>query len=157
MRYTLILLIVSSSLALARERPQMTWQGYVNGSAVLYIQGKRVDAQGRTTGAVDRLRYRFASALPATRAQAKMTVRRGRGRVEIVEQPVPENEYSLVVRIDGPDSRHEYYVLDFYWNANSARRDDRESQTRTAVQTASVNSHVPAVPPTSPGRCLPSR
>lgn len=100
-----------------RDRPRMTWTGYVTGSAVLYIQGDRVDVQGRTTGAVDRPDARFNSSLPAAPVRVRMQVRRGRGRVELVEQPEPQNEYSAVVQITPPGQRAEQYRLDFYWES----------------------------------------
>jgi hypothetical protein len=107
----------------------MTWDGYIAGSAVLYVQGNRVDVQGRDTGAVDRPRFNFRSALPAARQRADVQMRRGRGRVSILEQPAPENEYSLIVRVDAPDQQHDYYVLDFYWDA-ARYPDDRRSNRR---------------------------
>jgi hypothetical protein len=132
MRYALItLFLVGPAIALAQDRPQLTWEGDVAGSATLYIQGDRVDVQGRDTGAVDRPRYRFNNPLPASRQRATMDVRRGRGRVEILEQPTPNNEFSLIVRIDPVGNRLERYVLDFFWdedrqsNTRSRQRDDR--------------------------------
>ncbi len=130
MRYALAILTLSlSSVALAQNgRPQMTWTGYVSGSATLYIQQNRVDVQGRDTGAVDRPDARFFSPLPAARTRVDAQVRRGRGRVEVVEQPVLGNEYSAIVQIDPPGQRPELYTIDFYWDAGGTRsynRDDR--------------------------------
>ena len=88
MRYALLtLLAATSSVALAQNRPQLTWQGYVSGSAVLHIQGDRVDLQGRDTRSVDRPNVSMVEPLPAVRQTVQTDVRRGRGRVQIVEQP----------------------------------------------------------------------
>ena len=119
MQYALAaILLVSSGLTSAQRRPQMTWEGYVGGSAVLYIQGDRVDSQGRDTGSVDRPRYKFATPLPPREQRVALRVRRGPGRVEILEQPVAENEYTAVVRIDPPSARLEPYSIEFYWNSS---------------------------------------
>ena len=129
MRYaTLIIttfLTLSSGVALAQSRPQLTWQGYVTGSATLYVQGDRVDAQGRDTGSVESPRVTLNDALPAVRQTVQLDVRRGRGRVNIVEQPTPRNEYSAVVRIDPVGTRPELYTIDFFWNPTSDTSDDR--------------------------------
>src|SRR4029450_9656069 len=73
--------------ALAQKRPSLTWQGEVTGGATLFIQGNRVDVEGRDTGAVDRPTYRFRDMLPAAAQTVEMRVVRGRGRVVIAEQP----------------------------------------------------------------------
>lgn len=123
MRYALLFAItfLGAAVLSAQNRPQLTWEGYVSSSAVLYIQGDRVDSQGRETGSVDRPSYDFAAPLPAVRQRVELDIQRGRGRVQIVEQPVPENEFTAVVRIDPPGTRPEHYVLRFYWDAGAYR------------------------------------
>jgi len=112
----------------------MTWSGYVTGGATLFIQGNRADIQGRDTGAVDRPIARFNEPLPAGRTRVDMQIRRGRGRVEIVEQPSPANEFAAVVQINPPGRRAELYNLEFFWNSNvdtsSDHRDDRWDDRR---------------------------
>jgi hypothetical protein len=138
MRYaTLAALIITAGLAAAQSRPQMTFQGYVTGSAVLYIQGDRVDVQGRDTGSVDRPQYRFSAPLPAASQQVQVDVERGRGTVAVLEHPAPENEYTAVVRVDPPGDRPELYSINFYWQSQSrpsqygGGRDGRQTRNRT--------------------------
>ena len=102
---------------------RLTWDGYIDGSATLYIQGRNVDAQGRTTGAVDRPRFRFDEPLPASPVTVEVRVRQGRGNVRVVEQPSRQNDYSAVVQIDNRDRGADNYSLDFYWTDD--RRDGR--------------------------------
>jgi hypothetical protein len=139
MRYALVtLLAAASSVALAQNRPQLTWEGYVSGSAVLHIQGDRVDVQGRDTGSVERPRVQLNAPLPAARQTIQMDVRRGRGRVNVVEQPTPRNEFTATVRIDPVGTQHELYRIDFFWDEyaggnrrqggwNQSRRRDRQA------------------------------
>ena len=129
MRYALLtLLAATSSVALAQSRPQLTWQGYVSGSAVLHIQGDRVDVQGRDTGSVDRPNVNMYEPLPAARQTIQMDVRRGRGRVQVVEHPTPRNEYTATVRIDPVGNRHELFAIDFFWDAYGDRRNTRRNR-----------------------------
>ncbi len=134
MRYASVyLLLAFSSLTLAQTRkPQLTWRGYVSSSASLYIQGNTVDAQGRQTGAIDRPDFHFNAPLPSARDRVDVTVRRGRGRVQVVEQPAPDNQYTATVQINPVGDRPEYYVLDFYWkplDGPSSGRDTRNEHS----------------------------
>jgi hypothetical protein len=123
------LLLATSGVALTQNHPQLTWQGYVSGSATLYIQGDRVDVQGRDTGSVDQPAVNMIEPLPAARQSVQLDVRRGRGRVQVVEQPTPRNEFSAIVRIDPVGTRHELYVIDFFWDpAGGSRTQSRRNR-----------------------------
>lgn len=125
----LTLAAVLAVQAAAQVQPQMTWQGEVSGGATLFIQGNRVDMQGRTTGAVDRPTFRFRENLPAFEQTVTVGVRRGGGTVRVVEQPNPSNQYAAVVEIQN-DGRPQMYRLEFFWDGNqrlssrSGRRND---------------------------------
>src|SRR6476469_4166089 len=100
MRYaSAYIFLLFSSLALAQGRPQLTWRGYVSGDATLYIQGDTVDAQGRQTGAIDRPDFHFNASLPASADRVAVTARRGRGTVQVVEQPAANNQYTATIQI----------------------------------------------------------
>ena len=69
MRFAILcaILIAGTRPALAQDRrPSMTWKGEITSGATLFVQGNRVDVQGRTTGAVDRPTYRFRDKLPTS-------------------------------------------------------------------------------------------
>ena len=120
MRYALVLVLLLASpgsLVLAEPGPQLRWEGYVRGSAVLYIQGDRVDIQGRQTGSVDSPRVSFNEPLPASRQRVRVNLVRGRGRVAVIEQPEPGNEYTAIVRIDPAGQNQEFHRIYFFWSA----------------------------------------
>ena len=127
----------------------MTWRGYVSGSATLFIQGDTVDAQGRQTGAIDRPDFHFNASLPTNLDRVGVTVRRGRGTVKVVEQPLANNQYTATVQISPVGDRPEYYVLDFYWKppgGQSSTRDTRNDRpadhsARTGDNTTSGEIH----------------
>ncbi len=114
---TLIGLILSA--AAFGQRPQLTWDGFVDGTATLYIQGRNVDAQGRTTGSVDRPRARFQQPLPAAPQTIDVQVKRGNGTVSVVEQPSRQNDFSAVVEIVNRAGGGQNYSLDFFWDPNA--------------------------------------
>jgi hypothetical protein len=106
----------------------------------LFIQGNRVDVEGRDTGAVDRPTYRFRDMLPAVAQTVEMRVIRGRGRVVIAEQPSAANQYATVVNIRN-NNRPEWYSLEFFWADDNAivsqnRRAGRARDYGTRARTA---------------------
>lgn len=154
MRYALTFTAVLVSLcstgtkAAAQEgQPDLIWEGEVISAATLFIQGDRVDVQGRGTGAVDRPSARFRTALPHASLRASARVRSGSGRVTIAEQPSPANEYALIVDIDNRGTPPQYYVIDFYWDEHGgsvagvqqhAEERDRRPGSRAAGSPGSV-------------------
>ena len=123
MRYALtfaILLFANGSAFAQNDRPQLVWEGEVSGGATLFIQGDRVDIQGRETGAVTRPSIRFREPLPAVPQRVRVEVRQGRGRVEVVEHPNRQNDYASVVDIRN-DGRPEMYRLAFFWDSDQGR------------------------------------
>jgi hypothetical protein len=127
MRIAIVVLLIAllTGVAETQRAPQLTWEGYVSGGADLFIHGESVDAQGRTTGAVDRPRIRFARPLPDAAQRVEMEVRRGGGRVLIVEQPSAANDFTLIVRLDPEGTEPEFYSLSFFWDAGAAERQKR--------------------------------
>jgi hypothetical protein len=112
-------MILYGSLLAQSNRPSMTWQGEVTGGATLYIQGNRVDVQGRTTGAVDRPTYRFREMLPAIAQTVRLRVVRGSNGVSIEEHPNESNEFAAIVDIRN-NGQPQIYNLEFYWKLGNA-------------------------------------
>src|SRR5215207_10124724 len=108
----LLILIAIPGLTAAQSRSQLTWQGYVRAGATLYIHGDHVDIQGRETGSVESPKVKLIKPLPAMAQDVRVKVRRGRGKVEVVEQPVQDNEFTAAVQIHAPSERVELFVID---------------------------------------------
>lgn len=94
----------------------MVWEGQVDGIAVLYIRGNRVDVRVEEGSPVARQRVRFDSPAPASRQDIRLEVIEGRGAVRIVDQPRLENDYTTAVRIEDRQSGSSFYSLAFYWD-----------------------------------------
>jgi hypothetical protein len=131
MRYALLFaaLITVNGPALGQSQPSLTWRGDVTGGATLYIQGNRVDVQGRDTGSVDRPAYRFRDMLPAIGQTVEVRVVRGQGRVDVVEQPTAANQYTAIVDIRNSGAR-DRYELEFFWKDDNAMLSDGRGARR---------------------------
>ena len=112
-------------VSLGQDRPQLVWQGQVEGVATLYIRGKQVDAGGKRSSAL-RQHFHFSHRLPDARVEVRLEKLEGRGHVQIVEQPRLDNSYTLAVRIEDRQPGGAPYSLAFYWDAERDRAENRE-------------------------------
>jgi hypothetical protein len=118
MRYALLgtILLITASDASAEHRPAATWEGEVNGTAVLIVQGDRIDVDSRSADLVSRTSYRFNTPLTADSGRITVENRQGGGRVRVIEQPSRNNHFSAVVEVASRSRGSQFMSLDFYWN-----------------------------------------
>lgn len=60
-------------------------------------------------------RFNFSNALPRGAANVSVNKVRGRGDVRIVEQPSPNNNYTLVVEINDKEGGSDMYDIEVNW------------------------------------------
>lgn len=130
MRYALLgtLLLITATAGLTQNRPSLTWEGEVDGTALLMIRGDRVDVDTRTGGAVTTPNYRFRTPLADDAVTIEVENRLGGARVRILEQPRRNNNFTAVVEIATRSRGMQRVSLDFYWDDAgriSRNRDDR--------------------------------
>jgi hypothetical protein len=76
------------------------WEGIVDGTTFIYIQGRQVRVETRSGLPVQRQRYNFTDPLPRASVQLGLEVFNGRGRVRLTEEPRSSNGFTAVVRIE---------------------------------------------------------
>lgn len=101
----------------AQEQPQLVWEGQVDGLSLLRVRGNRIDVDDQKGLPVQRQRFRFFERLPEARQNVRLEVVEGRGRVRILEQPRPENNYTLTVMIDDHQGGSSFYSLALFWQS----------------------------------------
>ena len=111
------LALAAGALASAQDKPQLTWEGVVDGTAILSVSGNRIGVENREGAAVARQRYRFYGKLPDSRQDVRVEVREGRGYVHAIQQPRLDNGYTLRVSVEDRQEGASFYSLAFYWNA----------------------------------------
>ena len=104
-----------------QQQPQLVWEGKVDGTSVLHIRGKRLDIEDKQGAPVGRERHRFFDSLPETRQDAQMEIGQSRGRVRIMQQPRPDNNYTLSVEIEDQPGGRSMYSLAFFWRTADRR------------------------------------
>ncbi len=118
MRYAFLgtILLITASSAWAQHRPAATWEGEVNGTAVLIVQRDRIDVDSRSADLVSRTSYRFNTPLTADSGRITVENREGGGRVRVIEQPSRSNNFNAVVEVASRTRGSQFMSLDFYWN-----------------------------------------
>lgn len=140
MRHAIVgsIVLITATAGLAQNRPALTWEGQVNGTAVLMIQGDRVDVDNRSSASVSQTDYRFRVPLPDSAARIEVENRLGGAQVRILEQPRRNNNFTAMVEIATRGRAAQRVSLDFYWDEDLRRnsglnrdnRDDRDIGNR---------------------------
>jgi hypothetical protein len=101
------------------------WEGVVDGTTIIYVHRRQVRTENRSGLPVQRQRYDFTDPLPNARLEVQLEVIEGRGRVQMVQQPHPNNDYTASIRIDDSDRGQSRYVFELRWYDVNWRDDNR--------------------------------
>jgi len=103
----------------AQPRPQFVWQGEVDGTAVLHLQGQRATVQIQEGSPVREEKSQFNDPLPDVQQSVRLELLEGRGYVHIAGQPTVDNGYTLTVVIEDRQPGSSFYSLALYWDASN--------------------------------------
>jgi hypothetical protein len=106
------------------------WEGIVDGTSLIRIRRRQVDTDNLSGLPVQRQRYDFTEPLPLARVDVRLEVIEGRGRVRLIQEPRPNNDYTAVVRIEDDDRGQARYVFELSWDYDDRRGDDNWPPTR---------------------------
>jgi hypothetical protein len=109
------LVVLAPAAAAAQERPLFRWSGPVDREVRLVLRGR--DLVPRYAGDNERGgdRARVTRALPRRDGVVTVSVDRGRGQVDVVQQPSRANDYTTIVRVRDPRAGADEYRLAAYW------------------------------------------
>lgn len=91
------------------------WRGHVDGSDYVYLRGSRVDIRHLQAQPITNSSYDLPSPLPGTPVNVQLRAVRGRGRVQLVQQPTAENGYTAGVLIEDNDAGADFYEFELSW------------------------------------------
>jgi hypothetical protein len=121
MKLLAIAALAAGACAVAQEgRPQLTWQGSVDGATILYLRGNRLKVENKHGAPVESQKVKFYDRLPDTRQSVRVNVLEGRGAVRVIDQPRLENDYTAAVQIEELQGGRSFYSLAFYWDPGFA-------------------------------------
>lgn len=99
-----------------RGSGNLTWQGRVDDVVELEIRGNRVFERVISGQPVSAVRTNFSSSLPRRDVIVNAQLRRGRGRVEVIEQPTSRNDYRAIIRVRDTQGGADDYEIEISWN-----------------------------------------
>ncbi len=91
------------------------WRGRVDGSDYINLQGNRVTIDHLEANPIPNASFTLPRALPRANVQVRLNKIRGRGAVELVEQPTSFNDFTAIVLIDDPDGGADDYEFELVW------------------------------------------
>lgn len=94
----------------------LRWRGRVDDVVEIEIRGDQIYERTVSGQPVTDVGSRFNSVMPRRRVNVSVEKFRGRGNVEIVEQPSSRNEFTTVVRIRDTKGGSDDYEIEVYWN-----------------------------------------
>src|SRR6266566_6935931 len=99
--------------------PVVTWNGIVDREVRITIRGSnavtRLVGPAEPTGS----RVRIENPLPRQEGVLNVQLENGRGRVDVIQQPSSENNYTAIIRVRDPAAGSGRYRFTAYWEAES--------------------------------------
>ncbi len=94
---------------------RMRWRGRVDDQVDLLVQGGSVSARVLTGGQVQTASANFTSSLPTHPVNVEVNKLRGRGEVQVIQQPSRDNGFTAVIRIRDQKGGADDYELEVVW------------------------------------------
>lgn len=100
------------------DRPvsgRVTWRGSVDIEVQLVIKGSDLETRTISGTPYNNGSFNFTSALPTRNMTVEVNKKKGRGNVNVIQQPTRSNDYTTVIQIFDKDNGAKEYELDIYW------------------------------------------
>lgn len=96
-------------------RGRMTWKGRVDDDVRVKIRGGTAEVETIGGSPYYDAQPNFFASLPYRRVNVQLTVKKGRGKVVIEQQPSRENDFTAVIRIRDPKGGSSDYEFELNW------------------------------------------
>ena len=107
-----------------RERI-LEWQGQVDREIRIQIDNRRASVIEVGSNERTRRRVNMYGSIPNRPGTLYVQVLRGRGRVDVIQQPSARNGYTAVIRLRDPDGGAARYRIAAYWEGDRWNRGRR--------------------------------
>ena len=94
----------------------LSWRGRVDDVIELEIRGDQIYERVVSGQPATDISSRLNSSMPRRRVNVNVEKLRGRGNVEVVEQPSSRNNFTAIVRIRDTKGGTDDYEIEVYWN-----------------------------------------
>jgi len=100
-----------------QSQGRIWWRGVVDGSDRLRFRGDQVSVEHLDAQPIRDSTYDISTPLPRRPVVVTLRTIRGRGRVQLIEQPSSNNRFTVVVLVDDPKSGTDTYEFELLWEA----------------------------------------
>ena len=132
-----VTLLGAAPALIAQGQQLFEWSGRVDRERQIVMRGSQISTNNIGQTEPGRVRVRTMSMLPRENGQVVVQLLNGRGRVDVIQQPSPQNGFTTVVRVQDPQSGSDDYRIAAYWQGYSGGvyggrrdRDDRDRDDR---------------------------
>ncbi len=98
-----------------RVTGRMRWRGRVDDRTQIFVQGSNATPKPVSGSPVSNAVFNFTSPLPQRPVTVEVTKTKGRGTVEVVQQPSRSNGFTAVIEINDPKGGSEEYEFELVW------------------------------------------
>ena len=91
------------------------WQGQVDGSDHIILQGSRVSIRHLQAQRIVNPSYDLRTSLPRYPVVVNLRQLRGRGDVQIVDQPTARNNYAVTILVEDRSGGSDFYEFELTW------------------------------------------
>ncbi len=93
----------------------MVWTGRVDGTDLISIRGDQVTIQHQAGMEIYDMNYRFDRRLPASTTSVSVRKIKGRGKVNVVQQPDRSNGYTAIIQVEDKNGGADNYEIEVSW------------------------------------------
>jgi hypothetical protein len=105
----------NSTGASNRGQGYFRWQGRVDGSDYIQLRGNQVTVRHMKFNPITDATYDLPNPMPRRAVNVRLTKLRGRGRVDLYEQPTASNGYMASVYIEDEAGGSDFYEFELTW------------------------------------------
>jgi hypothetical protein len=98
-----------------RPSGRLRWRGTVDGESQLLVRRSEVEARTLSGLPASGTSFNFTSALPRRAVEVRLEKKKGRGEVELVQQPSRNNDFTVVVQIRDEKGGAGDYEFELIW------------------------------------------
>jgi hypothetical protein len=94
---------------------RMHWRGRVDDGVYIAVQGGNATVRAISGDPVKKSSFTFTSPLPQRRVSVELKKLKGRGAVELVQQPSRDDDFTAVVQIRDDKGGSDEYEFELFW------------------------------------------
>jgi hypothetical protein len=120
----LVMPAIGQSPAISRSPNAISWSGRVDETVLIHFRGGHVWTNTVTGKDPSRINFEVNEPLPADPIHVWLDQVNGRGRVQLMQEPREDNDYTAVVRVHDWQRGASYYTFVLRWDEGASPLND---------------------------------